>query len=81
MELEHLKGTIIGVISDDYKESLPLDLKVKDIITKKDSNVISLPEMSYQEELFNYWKELSKNKLIVAGSVYNEGVNQTAVFY
>ena len=64
--------------TERYKQELEA---MKDIITKKDSNVIILPEMSYQEELFNYWKELSKNKLIVAGSVYNEGVNQTAVFH
>ena len=42
MELEHLKGTIIGVISDDYKESLPLDLKVKDIITKKQNEALKM---------------------------------------
>lgn len=53
---------------------------IKDIITKKDSDLIILPEMCYQKELYNYWKELSKNKLIIAGSFYDAGINNTVVF-
>lgn len=54
---------------------------IKEIITQKESDVIILPEMCYQEELFNYWKELSRNKLIIAGSSYSDGINRTAIFH
>lgn len=54
--------------------------RMQEIINEKLADIIILPEMCYQEDLYNYWKDLSKDKLIIAGSIYNEGENQTVIF-
>ena len=46
--------------TERYKQELEA---MKDIITKKDSNVIILPEMSYQEQLKNVLQQ-TFNKII-----------------
>lgn len=54
--------------------------KVKQLINKKNPDIIALPEMCYLEELEDYYIKKSKNKLIIAGSIYNNGINYTIVF-
>lgn len=53
---------------------------VKLLIENKNPDVIILPEMCYQSDLRDYYKDLSKDKLIVAGNIYNNGINYTIVF-
>lgn len=53
---------------------------VKEIISEKNADVIILPEMCYVSEFESYYENLSKNKLVVAGSMYYDGVNTTKVF-
>lgn len=55
--------------------------KVKEVIATKKPDVVALPEMCYREDMYSYFKDLSKKCLVVAGSKYNEGINQTAIFY
>lgn len=66
------------IITPEFRNQIAI---VQEIVKEKESDIIILPEMCYQEELFSYWKEQSKNKLIVAGSIYNKGINQTVVFF
>lgn len=54
--------------------------KVKEVIHKKNPDIIAIPEMCYVEELDEYYLKLSKNKLIIAGSIYQNGINYTVVF-
>ena len=54
--------------------------KVKEVIHKKNPDIIAIPEMCYVEELDEYYLKLSKNKLIIAGSIYQNGINYTIVF-
>ena len=54
--------------------------KVKELISKKCPDIIALPEMCYIKEMDDYYLKISKNKLIVAGSIYQNGINYTVVF-
>ena len=54
--------------------------KVKELINKKNPDIIALPEMCYIEELDDYYIKISTNKLVVAGSIYKNGINYTAIF-
>lgn len=62
---------------DDLKEQL---MFVKDIIKLKNPDVVILPEMCYLEDMYDYFMNLSHNKLIVAGSIYQNNRNTTKVF-
>ena len=54
--------------------------KVKELISKKNPDIIALPEMCYIKELEDHYLKVSKNKLIIAGSIYQNGINHTVVF-
>ena len=54
--------------------------KVKELIYKKNPDIIAIPEMCYVEEMDDYYLKISKNRLIVAGSIYKNGINYTVVF-
>ena len=54
--------------------------KVKELIYKKNPDIIAIPEMCYVEEMDDYYLKISKNKLIIAGSIYQNGINYTVVF-
>ena len=54
--------------------------EVQKLISIKNPNIIILPEMCYSEDYYTYFMNLSSDKLIVAGSIYHNGINQTVVF-
>lgn len=54
---------------------------VKSLVKEKDPDVLIIPEMCYLEEMESYYKRISKDKLIIAGSMYKDGVNYTKVFH
>ncbi|MCM1052547.1 MAG: hypothetical protein NC483_01030 [Ruminococcus sp.] len=53
---------------------------VKEIISLKNPDVIILPEMCYLDSMSSYYGDLSKDKLVIAGSIYDSGVNKTIVY-
>ena len=53
---------------------------VKKVLLEKDADVILFPEMCYIEEMDDYYKELSNHRIVVAGSVYIDGINYTIVY-
>lgn len=53
---------------------------IKDIIEEKNPDVIILPEMCYVDSMKKYYTQLSKDKLVIAGSIYRNGINYTIVF-
>ena len=53
---------------------------VKEIVSSKNPDVVILPEICYVSEFASYYEELSNGKLVVAGSIYKDGVNVTKVF-
>lgn len=55
--------------------------EVQNLISDKNPNIIILPEMCYSDDYYSYFMDLSSDKLIVAGSIYNNGINQTVVFF
>lgn len=63
--------------TNDYYNQID---KVKELIKKKNPDIIAIPEMCYVEELDDYYLRESKNRLIVAGSIYQNGINYTVVF-
>ena len=74
MELE-LKGSIIGVISDDFKEP-DLSGKVKDIVVKKTSDALKMVGLDYSY-LEKEYSELSwniKNKIILASKLQDKEI-------
>lgn len=54
---------------------------VKKLISLKNPDIVILPEMAYLSGMEQYYKEISKDKLVVAGSIYNDGINQSVVFF
>ncbi len=64
--------------TNEFKEEIEF---AKELINTKNPNVIILPEMCYNEEYYEYFLNLSSDKLIVAGSIYYNGINQTVVFF
>ncbi len=62
----------------EFKEQMQ---EVKKLISTKNPDIVILPEMCYSEDYYEYFMNLSNNKLIVAGSIYNNGINQTVVFF
>lgn len=63
--------------TDKFREEFEM---VKDIISDKNADVIILPEMCYLSDMESYYKDLSKDKLVIAGSIYNNGINYTKIF-
>lgn len=63
--------------NDGFREEMEC---VKTIISEKNADVIILPEMCYVSDMESYYKDLSKDKLVIAGSIYKDGVNFTKVF-
>lgn len=53
---------------------------VKSLIEAKQPDVIALPEMCYVPSMQDYFQKLAQDKLIVAGSIYHDGINETAIF-
>ena len=74
MELE-LKGSIIGVISDDFKES-DLSGKVKDIVVKKASDALKMVGLddSYLEKEYSELSWNIKNKIILASKLQDKEI-------
>lgn len=74
--------------SDDKKEYLIIDDKVLEqmdkttqLIDKYNPDLIIYPEMSYIEKYNEYFLEISKEKLIIFGSFYDEDlINKTVVY-
>ena len=54
--------------------------EVKKIIKLKESDIILFPEMCYIDSLEEYYKEISNNKIVVAGSTYIKGINYTIIY-
>ena len=54
--------------------------QAKKIIAELKPDVVVLPEMCYRNEEEEYYKVLSNNMLVVAGSIYRNGINTTKVF-
>lgn len=55
--------------------------RLKEIVSLKKPDVVALPEMCYYDEMFSYFRDISRECLVIAGSKYNDMVNQTAIFY
>ena len=74
MELE-LKGSIIGVISDDFKES-DLSGKVKDIVVKKASDALKMVGLDdlYLEKEYSELSWNIKNKIILASKLQDKEI-------
>jgi len=53
---------------------------IKEIIKLKNPDVVIFPEMCYLEEMQDYFMDISHDKLIVAGSIYEDEHNTTKVF-
>ena len=51
-----------------------------DLISKLSPDVVVYPEMCYVPTNYERLRELSKNRIIIAGSLYECGVNNTIVF-
>lgn len=72
----------------DYKneflietEALKKDIEcVKEIIKIKNPDIIIFPEMCYIRANDDYYNELSNGRLVIAGSIYNQGINITIVY-
>lgn len=54
--------------------------KAFDIIEKLNPDISLFPEMTYMQRYEKRYQELSKSKIIVAGSYYKGGINTTVVF-
>ena len=54
--------------------------EAKKVIQEKDADIVVFPEMCYQDALDQYYQELSQKCLVVAGSIYEEGINKTIVY-
>ena len=65
------------VDTEEFREEMEM---VKEIISSKNPDVVILPEMCYVSEFDSYYAWLSSGKLVVAGSIYKDGVNVTKVF-
>ena len=63
--------------NDWYDEEMKLSLE---IINELNPDIVIYPEMSYIDKYKNTFIELSKDKLIIAGSVYRGMINTTIVF-
>jgi hypothetical protein len=74
---------------DDKKEYVIIDEKLLSqmertiqLIEKYDPDLIIYPEMSYIEKYDDYFLKLSKDKLIIFGSFYDEDlINKTVVYH
>lgn len=51
-----------------------------DIINKYKPDIVIFPEMSYSDEYQDIFTALSKNRLIIAGSIYRNEINTTIIF-
>jgi predicted amidohydrolase len=80
---------IYNEYSDDKKEYLIINEdilkqidKTIELINEKNPDLIIYPEMSYIPEYDEYFLKISKDKLIVFGSFYDEDlINKTVVYY
>ena len=61
-------------------ETLRQILSAFDVIRKLKPDIALFPEMTYVKDYDAEYKELSKERLIVAGSYYKEGINTTVVY-
>ena len=67
------------LVDEDYLEQMKRSIEV---IYKLSPDVVIFPEMSYQSEYDEIFKEISKSqKLIVFGSTYIGNINHTMVFH
>lgn len=74
MELEKLKGNIIGVISDDYELLKYQGLMVKDIVKKKSLDALKMAGLTpeYMDKLFDKLAYRDKNKVILASKLQDK---------
>ena len=76
MELSNLKGRIIGIISNSYKNIDYRDKDVKDIITKKVSESLKMVKLdeSILTKKFNDLSISNKNKVILASKLHDKEI-------
>ena len=74
MELSNLKGRIIGIISNSYKNIDYGDKDVKDIITKKVNESLKMVKLdeSILTKKFNDLSISNKNKVILASKLHDK---------
>lgn len=63
--------------TEEYKKQLETSLN---IIKELEPNLIIYPEMSYDDNYEKTFLQLSKERIIVAGSIYRDKINTTIVF-
>lgn len=79
LEITEKSNTFDEYIVKDsfYEQQINTSYKcIKDL----NPDVIVYPEMCYIEQNYEKLKELSKNRLIIAGSFYQFGINYTVIF-
>ena len=76
MELSNLKGRIIGIISNSYKNIDYRDKDVKDIITKKVNESLKMVKLdeSVLTKKFNDLSISNKNKVILASKLHDKEI-------
>lgn len=74
MELEKLKGNIIGVISDDYGLLKYQGLMVKNIVKKRSLDALKMAGLTpeYMDKLFDKLSYRDKNKVILASKLQDK---------
>jgi len=66
------------IVDEEYQEQMK---KCLEIIENLNPDLVIFPEMSYQSEYDQLFKELSNNgKLIIFGSTYIDNINYTMIF-
>jgi len=53
---------------------------MKELVREKKPDILVIPEMSFLKEMSSYYKKISKDMLVIAGSIYKDGINYTKVF-
>ncbi len=76
MELGELKGNIVGIINNDYKNIDFGDKQIKDIITKKVSESLKMVKLDENilDKSFSDLSISNKNKVILASKLHDKEI-------
>ena len=79
LEIVEKSNTVDEYIVKDNNYDYQMNTSYK-CITDLSPDIVVYPEMCYIEDNYERLKKLSKNRLIIAGSFYQRGINYTIVF-
>lgn len=77
MELESNSRVEYNIVSEKYEKNME---ETFSLINKFKPDLVIYPELAYNDAYFDYFKYLSRGRLIVAGSIYRGNINTTIVF-